>query len=64
MSSPGHSHDPELCLYQLHGVQTEGENGSEKAESPASGSPTTSSSPQRPHDGIGNSFIAMQSFFA
>ena len=46
------------------GVQTEGEDGSEKTTLPASGSPTTSSSPQHPHDGIGNSFIAMQSFFA
>ena len=45
------------------GVQTEGENRSEKAESPVSGSSRTSSSPQHPHDGIGNSFIAMQSFF-
>ena len=34
------------------GVQTEGEDGSEKTESPASGSPTTSSSLQHPHDGI------------
>ena len=37
------------------GVQTQGENGSEKTTSPASGSPRTSSSLQRPHDGISNS---------
>ena len=36
------------------GVQTEGEDGSEKTTSPASVSPRTSSSPQRPHAGIGN----------
>ena len=36
------------------GVQTEGEDGSKKTASPASGSPRTSTSPQHPHPGIQN----------